>query len=54
MSIHYSLVARSNNRILTDFTEEVGNIQQMSLKILKLVKPNHKTTITYDKRYLHI
>ena len=49
--IHYLLVARKNSKVLCDYTGEGGNVPQISIKILKLVKPNHKTAITYDDRY---
>ena len=49
--IHYLLVARKNSKVLCDYTGESGNVPQISIKILKLVKPNHKTAITYDDRY---
>ena len=49
--IHYILVARKNKKVLCDYAEEIGNVAQISLKILKIVKPNHKTSITYDDKY---
>ncbi len=49
MSIIYTLVAKTNNVILCEYTEYSGNFQYISLIILKKIKPNKKCTIEYDK-----
>jgi hypothetical protein len=49
LSIIYTLIARGNKIILTDYTEYSGNFQQISLVILKKLKKNKKCSIEYNK-----
>jgi hypothetical protein len=49
MSLIYTLIARPNKIILTDFTEFSGNFQQISLVILNKLKKNKKCSIEYDE-----
>jgi hypothetical protein len=49
MSIIYTLVARGNKIILTDYTEWSGNFQQISLIILNKIKKDKKCSIDYDE-----
>ena len=48
--IHYVLIARSDRKILCDYSEESGNIPQIAARLLRKVKSNHKTIITYDNK----
>jgi hypothetical protein len=48
--IHYVLIARNDRKILCDFSEEGGNIPQIAIRLLKKVKANHKTIISYDNK----
>lgn len=49
MSIIYTLVARGNKIILTDYTEWSGNFQQISLVILNKIKKDKRCSIDYDE-----
>ena len=54
MSIIYSLIARNNRIILSEFTEYHGNFQQISRLLLpKLEKENNKLTIEYSNYEFH-
>jgi hypothetical protein len=49
MSLIYTLIARGNKIILTDYTEWSGNFQQISLVILNKIKKDKKCFIDYDE-----
>ncbi len=49
MSLIYTLIARPNKIILTDYTEFSGNFQQISLVILNKLRKNKKCSIEYDE-----
>lgn len=49
MSIVYTLIARSNNIVLTDYTEYSGNFQQISVVILNKIKKDKKCSIDYNE-----
>lgn len=49
MPIIYTLIARANKIILSDFTEYSGNFQQISLVILNKVNKEKKCTINYNE-----
>ena len=49
MSIVYTLIARSNKIVLTDYTEYSGNFQQISVVLLKKIKKNIRCTIEYNR-----
>jgi hypothetical protein len=56
MSIIYSLVAKGNDAVLSEYTEFVGNFQQISrILMMKTRKKNVKFSIPYDsyKFYYH-
>lgn len=48
--IHYVLIARQKNKVLCDYTEHSGNFPQISISMLKHVKPNQKSSILFDKK----
>lgn len=52
--IHYVLIARQNNKVLCDYTEESGNFPQIAIRILKHVKQNQKSSILFDEKYYNI
>ncbi len=45
MSFIFCLIARSKNVILTEFSEYVGNFQQIALEYLKRVKTDTQCSI---------
>lgn len=49
MSIIYSLIARSNKIVLTDYTEFSGNFQQIALVVLAKLKKNIRGIVEYNK-----
>ena len=51
MSLIYTLIARPNKIILTDYTEYSGNFQQISIVILDKIKKDKKCSIDYDEYY---
>ena len=53
MSIIYSLIARSSDVVLCEFTEFSGNFQQISRIIMRKMKKNSRYTLTYDKHKFH-
>lgn len=53
MSIIYTLVAKDINCVLCEYTELVGNFQQVTRTILKFVEKDSKKTMEYDKYKYH-
>ena len=51
MSIIYVVIAKSEDKILCEFTESVGNFEQIARSLLKEVHPQHKATFSYDDIY---
>lgn len=49
MSIFYSLIAKSFDVVLCEYTEYLGNFQQITRILLRNIKKNTKMTIDYDK-----
>jgi hypothetical protein len=49
MSIVYTLIAKSNKTILTDYTDFSGNFQQISLIILGKIKKDRMGIIEYGE-----
>ena len=49
MSIVYTIIARSNKIVLTDYTEFSGNFQQISVFLLNKIKKNTRCTIEYNR-----
>lgn len=49
MSFIYTLIAKANKIILTDYTEYSGNFQQISLIILNKVHKNKKCSLEYNE-----
>lgn len=47
--IIYCLISRGTKTVLTDFTHYSGNFQQITLKILEIVKKNSKGKIQYNE-----
>lgn len=50
-SIIYTLVSRSPNIVLCDYTEYSGNFQQLSMIMLKRIKKNSKCEIQYNEYF---
>lgn len=48
MSIIYSLVSKSSEKILCEFTDYQGNFEQISRMLLKKVQKDHRATFSYD------
>ena len=48
MSIVYTLISKSFDKVLCEYTEYHGNFEQISRSLLKNVKLNHKATFSYD------
>ncbi len=51
MSIIYTLIARSADKVLCDYTEYDGNFSQASVNLIKSVQKNHRATFSYDEAY---
>jgi hypothetical protein len=51
MSIIYVVVAKSEDRILCEYTDFVGNFEQIARSLLKEVHIQHKATFSYDDIY---
>ena len=49
VEIIYSLIGRSSQIILCDYTDYSGNFQQISLLLLEKIKKNNKCEIIYDE-----
>ena len=49
VKIIYTLIARSSNIVLCDFTEFSGNFQQISLVLLGKIKKNSKCEVEYNE-----
>ena len=48
MSIIYTLIAKSNDNVLCEYTEYHGNFEQISRTLLKKVKANKTATFSYE------
>jgi hypothetical protein len=53
MSLILSLVARSPDVVLCEYSEFTGNFLQISRQILQKVKQDTKTSIAYDRYKFH-
>lgn len=53
MSIIYTLIARSSDVVLSEFTDFSGNFQQISRIIMRKMKKNSKYSLSYDKHKFH-
>lgn len=49
VSIIYTLIARNEKIILSDFTDYSGNFPQISAMMLKKIKKNSKGEILYNE-----
>lgn len=49
MSVLYTLIARSNKVILTEYTDCSGNFQQIAMLILKKIEPEISGLIEYNE-----
>lgn len=48
MSIIYSLIAKSTDKVLCEFTEYHGNFEQVSRSLLRKIQKEHRATFSYD------
>ena len=51
MSIIYVLISKSADKILCEYTDFIGNFEQISRSLLKEIHPEHKATFSYDDLY---
>ena len=51
MSIIYVVIAKSEDKILCEYTDFVGNFEQIARSLLKEVNTQHKATFSYDDIY---
>ncbi len=52
MSIIYTLISKSNDKVLCEYTEYHGNFEQVSRTLLKKVQKDHRATFSYDEAYI--
>ncbi len=54
MSIVYSLICKSSDKVLCEYTEYQGNFEQISRNLLKKVQKDKRATFSYaDEYYFH-
>jgi hypothetical protein len=51
MSIKYSLISKEKDKVLCEYTDFIGNFEQISRELLKKVKSDSRGTFLYDKTY---
>ena len=51
MSIIYVVIAKSEDRILCEYSDSVGNFEQIARSLLTEIHPQHKATFSYDDIY---
>lgn len=49
MSIKYSLISKEKDKVLCEYTDFIGNFEQISRELLKKVKPESRGTFLYEK-----
>lgn len=49
MSIIYALISKDFDCVLCEYTEYIGNFQQITRSILRKISSDSKKTIDYDK-----
>ena len=47
MSIKYSLISKENDKVLCEYTDFIGNFEQISRQLLKKVKADSRGTFVY-------
>ena len=53
MSLYYTVIARKNNIVLTDWTEHLGDVQKLTFEVMKQVLPDTSKTLEVDDHHFH-
>ena len=53
MPIYYSLIAKKNNIILSEYTEYAGNFQQYTMQLMNRIQPETKKTFELEEFLFH-
>ncbi len=48
MSIIYTLIAKSSEKVLCEFTDHHGNFEQVSRSLIRKSQKDHRATFSYD------
>ena len=51
MTIIYSLVARGNDCVLSEYSGASGNFPQITRNLLKKIKPNTRLSYSYNTKF---